>query len=233
MRCIAVCTGDKYPAIYVHVLWSMLRRHVPHDEFVLITDPDNVNYWKGQLPQKNARVLAGDPQLPGWWSKLALFKPGLLDDGELNLYLDLDVVIAADFTKRSAAWGFAETEADDGMLVALDDFSYSLIYPKTGLGHDMLNKLGGIGTCNSSVMLWRHTFYDVYQEWLPEVAERLHGDQNWITQRLLPDRLALFAPGLACSYKYDGAGAAPITVFHGNPKPLELTREPWVKENWR
>lgn len=37
-------------------------------------------------------------ELPGWWSKLEAFMPGVFEDGERILLLDLDLLIMKDLT---------------------------------------------------------------------------------------------------------------------------------------
>ena len=141
------------------------------------------------------------------------------------LYLDLDIVITRDL------YGMIELlETHRSKLWSLDDSSYSLINPKRGIGADTLQKLGGEGTVNSSVMMWHgDTCRKVWDEFKPEVMNVLHGDQNWITQALWPD-VNLIPREWATSYKYGGDGA--IRVFHGNPKPHEIQDE-WVAGHWR
>lgn len=213
---VCVKWGDKYSDEWVYKLRGMVARNLsmPH-EFVCMTDKavDGVD------------CIPCAPDLPSWWSKVGLFRPGILPGKKL--YIDLDVIITApidgmvQFTDR---------------LQAPDDFSYSLINPKQGLGPDMRRLLGGDGTVNSSVMLWADDdACDIWQQFQPEKMAEVHGDQNWITQCLWPDRLQLLPPGWVCSYKYhimQGIPPSPIVVFHGNPKPDELSDGDPLRQLW-
>lgn len=86
---------------------------------------------------------------------------------------------------------------------------------------------------NSSVMiLGNHP--EIWNDFTPEVAQRLHGDQDWITYKL-PFRN--YFPETWCQ-SYRGSATAgvhkdcKIVCFHGEPKPHEA-KAPWVKELWR
>jgi hypothetical protein len=173
------------------------------------------------------RELPSD--FPTWWSKVGLFKPGVFT-GDV-LYLDLDVVI----TDRLDGL-VSLLEQDRTKVWALDDFGYPLSKPRHGIGGDMKRLLGGIGTVNSSVMLWNgDTGRKVWDDFKPEKMDEVHGDQNWITQALWPHTLRLIPEGWAKSYKYNlsrgDPGIAPIMVFHGEPKPHQVY-ESWVAEHW-
>ena len=168
------------------------------------------------------------PDLPTWWSKVGLFRPGLLPGK--NIYLDLDIVITGPIN-------LLNTMFVPGCVVAPDDFSYSLINPKPGIGEAAQRFLGGPGTVNSSVMLWEDDAgLDVWANFTPEKMEEVHGDQNWITQALWPKKLSLLPAGMVCSYKYhviQGQPTLPIVVFHGAPKPSDLGRYHPLAKAWR
>lgn len=203
MKVICVRWGMKYGDDYVTRLKSMVARHLKRaHEFICFTNSSVAGVTCEPLPS----------DLPTWWSKVGLFR---LDLGE-TLYLDLDVVISRDFDLP---------ELDD-RLWTLDDFSYSLRTPKNVTDPALLRMLGGAGTVNSSVMWWRGaSCRKVWDEFRSEVMDELHGDQNWITRCLWPDRIAFLPSDLACSFKYHvlrGESPRPITVFHGNPKVTEL-----------
>jgi len=216
-RVICVKWGDKYDDDYVLKLQAMCARHLPAHEFVCVTEKpvDGV--------QCNPLVC----DLPGWWQKVGLFQPGMFPGN--NLYLDLDVVITASLSSF-----FAALLTDAAKLWTLDDFSYSLRRPKQ-VSDQIYRTLGGIGTINSSVMLWRgwhgSEVYRVWETFEPDVMEELHGDQNHITRALWPDSIRFLPDGFAQSYKYGQRQKAPIVIFHGDPKPADVNDE-WVRENW-
>lgn len=149
----------------------------------------------------------------GWFNKLYLLE---MFDGPV-LFLDLDVVITDDISKL--VWlGMSMPNR----IWARDDWSYPVSNPRNGRE----------ATINSSVMFWTGRKDMTGAEKLIPVT---HGDQGIITQLFWPDGIALFHPDLIKSYKYDylqGRGYGPITVFHGEPKPHQVS-EQWVVDAWR
>lgn len=218
LRILCVKWGDKYSDDYVLKLKAACERHIPHREFLCLTDAPVDGVLCNPLPT----------DLPGWWSKIGLFCPGMFPGD--NLYLDLDVVVTG-----SIAPLIAQFLISPERLWTLDDFSYSLQSPRMNIDAQTEKLLGGYGTVNSSVMLWRgkagSAVYKIYREFNPMRMTILHGDQNWITHCLWPEHIGLLPSGIAESYKYGGGKKAPIVVFHGVPKPADVDTA-WVKENW-
>jgi hypothetical protein len=208
VRVICLKWGDKYGKEYVSRLKSMVAQHLPcAHEFVCYTERPVEGVTCEPLPS----------ELPHWWCKVSLFRPGLAVGP--NLYLDLDVVIRGDLS------GFLRP--NDGKVWALDDFSYSLRTPKPHLDAAQKRLLGGIGTCNSSILFWHgDAGRKAWDDFKPEAMDRLHGDQNHLTQTLWPHTLELYPPGLACSYKYhvvrESRQFGSVVVFHGSPKVPDL-----------
>lgn len=220
MKVVCVKTGTKYGAEWVIRLRNMVAKHLPvAHEFVCLTD----------RPVEGLACTPINNDLPTWWAKVGLFEPGFLSGDKL--YLDLDVVITGSLEKLVRC-----LDGDRSRLWALDDFSYSLVNPKRGMSADAIKLLGGTGTINSSVMLWNGDVAKrVWTRFAPEVMNVLHGDQNWITQALWPDKINLIPPGLVCSYKYHvlrGVPAAPVVVFHGDPKAPALPTSDPLRVLW-
>ena len=165
--------------------------------------------------------VAPPTNLRGWWQKLSLFKPGVAD--ELNLYLDLDVVVIDSldelverysFKPMATAWNWAQS------------------------GH---------GGCQSSVMLWggqdAHKLYNEFDHsiahWPPiNRPPILWGDQEHIT--VCRDNgfpVTEIEKGLIVSYKYHcrqekkPPSNARVVVFHGKPDPHECP-EQWIRDAW-
>jgi hypothetical protein len=219
MRVLCVRRGNKYGDEWVTRLRGMVARHLPiAHEFICLTE----------TPIDGVICVPFVTDLPGYWAKIELFNPGRFDGD--SLYLDLDVVVTASLEKLVRC-----LDGDRTRLWALDDFSYGLVNPKQGLGPDAIRFLGGAGTVNSSVMLWHgDAAKRVWTQFSPEVMQRLHGDQNHITQALWPDKINLIPPGIACSYRYHvtQGKSAPITVFHGIPKMDELPPKDALRRAW-
>ena len=218
LRVVCVKWGNRYGPEWVYRLQAMVAQNlaISHD-FLCVTDD----------PIPGIDCIDCAPDLPGWWAKIGLFRPGLL--GGLNLYFDLDVII------RENIDGLLET-AKPGRLSARDDFSYSLVSPKAGIGDETRRLLGGVGTINSSVMLWHDDdARKVWDDFRPEKMEEVHGDQNWITQALWPEHLNLIPNAWICSYKYHvlrGEPVAPVVVFHGEPKVTQLSSDDPLRRIW-
>ncbi len=90
-----------------------------------------------------------------------------------------------------------------------------------------------VPTYNSSAMCWvagEHA--DIWEKYTPDVASRLHGDQDWITKVGGWDT---FPPGLCVSYRKSATLGVPaescLVVFHGEPKPHKVNTG-WVPQIW-
>lgn len=217
MRVVCVKHGEKYGREWVTRLRSMVARHLPVEhEFICYTE----------RPVDGVTCLPLPSELPGWWAKIGLRKPGVSNGP--TLYYDLDVVLTGDQS--------AFIPPDDGKVWALDDFSYGFRNPKAGLDASSRRFLGGASTCNSSIMGWHgDAGRKAWDTFTPAVMDDVHGDQNWLTKSLWPDHLALYPPRLACSFKYhvlrnDPHGVA--TIFHGDPKVHELAKSHPLRKQW-
>ncbi len=219
MKVVCIKWGNKYPAEYVTRLRDGVARNLPIPyDFICFTEN----------PVDGVECKALPTELPSWWSKLGLFKPGVLE-GDI-LYLDLDVVITDSLLPLVAL-----LYKSPG-LWARDDFSYSLLNPRQGLSKEQKNLLGGDGTINSSVMLWRWgVVHDVWNKFTPEVMNVCHGDQNFISQTLGKQRISFIPDEMIGSYKYGqlrGEPIRPIMVFHGSPKPSDLHKSHPLRVTW-
>ena len=141
-------------------------------------------------------VCVDDSPFPGWWAKTSLFEPGRFT-GRV-LYLDLDVTVV----------GPLDELADyQYPFCAIRDYQYPL-------------------QINSSVMAWQAGVADsVYTDFTPDVMGRLHGDQNWIHEKV---RATTFPKHWCPSYRahVQPTGKAPrdarVIVYHGRPKSWEV-----------
>lgn len=141
-------------------------------------------------------VCLNDSPWPGWWGKISLFEPGRFT-GRV-LYLDLDVTVV-------------------GPLREIVEFDA----PFAGI-KDWLRP-----TINSSVMVWDAGVADhVHTAFRESVMDRLHGDQDWITEQM-PD-IAYFPREWCVSYRKHVMPfgvvkhTARVVVFHGKPKSWEV-----------
>jgi hypothetical protein len=200
-------------AQYVNILYQGVRRNLLRAfDFVCFTDDPS-----GLDDGIQARPMpVGD--IPGWWNKLALFKPGVFPAGERVLFLDLDTLIVGSLDE------IAEYK---GQFAILRDFYFP---QQIGPG----------------VMLWEPSAYtaSIWQEWdnNGRPAEHEWGDLWWINsldqghfaQRT--DKLQDLFPGRFVSYKTHCRARLPadasVVCFHGEPRPHQI-RDGWVREAWR
>jgi hypothetical protein len=145
------------------------------------------------------------PGRVGWWNKVELFRPGIFN-GHV-LYCDLDVCIVGPLARFFEARGIP-----------------------------YLTDWGWTRHCYcSSVMVWEAGEHaKAWHEWTPEIANRLHGDQDWLTLLGGWDRLPA---RWCCSYRYHAVNGPPVDAsvvcFHGAPKPHQLPPEHWANDVWR
>jgi len=153
----------------------------------------------------------------GWWAKLALFAPDLIEPP--YLYFDLDTVICGNFDKLT------QIPVDFGMC----------------------RNFNNPEMVNSSVMLFNKVPTQVYEKFAKQPDAYIHhynrianetyvGDQAFIWDALhrKVDLLTDSFKGIY-SYKRHCTRRLPldtaIVCFHGHPKPLHVSDE-WVKEHW-
>jgi hypothetical protein len=210
--------GTRYSDLWVYRLQAMVMRNlsVPY-RFVCLTDRE--------VPDIECRALKS--KLTGWWAKLELFAQL---EGDV-LYFDLDVVITSLVDRIAEV-----AQQDRAKLWMRDDFSYSLKRPRKDIDPGTYRLLGGSGVCNSSVMAWNaESMRDVWEMFSPDVMKTLHGDQNYLSALLWPDRIGFLPDEMVGSYKYGrirNEPTAPVMVFHGNPKMDELPRSDPLRKLW-
>lgn len=207
LHVVCIRAGGLFPPAYVHILQDMVARNLEGGfpgRFVCFTDRPE------ELENIETRPLPAD--LPGWWSKLALFREGLFPDGDRVLFFDLDTVITGSIDALAKY---------DGEFAILRDF-----YRPNGL--------------QSSVMAWRAG--DHPEIWRTFEAagcpmDDPGGDQAWIERCCLPsrvNRLQVLFPDMFVSYKQCRGipQQASVVVFHGHPRPHEVV-DGWVPQVWK
>lgn len=211
VACVWVRANVPYSPDYVSRLKGMVERNLarPH-RFVCLTEQPGHRLPKGIDPVP----IPSPGRMFGWWSKLELFKAGRFS-GRV-LYLDLDTLIV-------------------GPLDPIVDFAspFALI-PNAGNFQCATRTL--VKRFNSSVMVWdAGVNTELHTNFMPAVAKRLHGDQDWIgEQRPDADKMPLeWFPRLSEIQ----AGPVPTdarVVLAKTPKPAEAAqRWPWVEHTWR
>ena len=228
---LCVRFGTRYGREYVERLRNMVARHcsLPY-EFVCLTDDPTPIEGVRLIVQPNAGYARG------WWHKVHMFDPSLPLEGRI-LYFDLDIVIVNNINK------LAENSSNDfhGIL----DFNRKF--------HKNYHSL------NSSALSWIYGNQNkVWTEFSknPSVAQRLHGDQDWIW-KMCRNEIKFWPNDWIQSYKWEVRSKdelmvnkyrqrcfktisnnvdinkdCSVLVFHGDPKPQDVG-DKIVLDNWR
>lgn len=231
--CACVIHSDGYDWQYVEKLYSMLERNLSSPiRFHVYTEHDRA------VPANMIKhCLTEWPGISGpkrsWWYKMQLFDPAHFQ-GQL-LYFDLDVVITG-----SIDW---VTQLSRRNFWAIHDFK-RLWKPSCY-------------TINSSVMYYDTNIYSyVWEKFqrhnLNDLVVQYKGDQDFITEAVDRSHLRYFDLDKVVSWRWQafdgglknrfrtynapGSGTmipknASILIFHGDPKPHNLT-DPVITKHW-
>lgn len=208
----------------------MVQRHltVPH-RFVCFTDDTKDLNTKIDL-----RLLPSDNKYQGWWWKPYVFKQGHFDNGDTNLFIDLDMVIISNIDKL--------INYHPGKFLGLEDVSRVFKRGTVKLG--------------SAVMRWPANEFDSIWTTIennPNIQRQFHGDQDLIWS-MYKHSLEFFPSDWIRSYKWEvrerselirnSSGWAfkyvrnpsvhhetAILAFHGTPNPHEVY-DPIIVDNW-
>ena len=206
-------SGGRFTTEWVEALQEGIERYHPGRKLLCLTD----------IPQPSREVIDTrfTTDLPGWWSKISLFEPGLFT-GDRVLYLDLDTVVVGDLGDL-LAW--------DGRVAVLSDFYHA-------------------ANMASGVMLWRGDelshIWDAFSR-DPEGIMRRHPrrmDHFLRTFLNRADRIQDLFPGQVVSYKADLKGRhrpyrrveipeeARLVCMHGRPTLTDLPDTAPVRKAW-
>ena len=222
MNFACVCYGDKYSIEYVQKLYNMVQRHTTLEHnFFIFTDNMELEI-DGHVNIRTFPMV----NLRGWWNKMQLFHPGVIEG--TTLYMDLDVVI----TDNIDCFFTYKPEAD---FVGMNDFN-----PMTK-------------QWNSSIMRftqskWHDKLWMTFFNDRPGLLRRFPGDQNLISEFIKNSPgCESFPDSWTQSYKwydrngnrysrqdmtFQHNGESLVTVFHGQPNPHESDQE-WIKNAWK
>lgn len=209
MNIICLKVGKKYSYQYVNNLYHMVLKNTKRNiNFYCFTDDErgiNKNIKCFNLPNFNNKKIYG------WFYKLSLFDPKINPIRGTVLYFDLDIVIINNID--------CFFEVDDSKLNIIEDWIY---------------KKNNIKKYNSSVMMWNTKNYNnLFNDFVNNVFNKTYfGDQDFITDYI---KEVNYWPEIWCiSYKWHNCEKissiddSKIIVFHGNPKPHEITN-PFIK----
>lgn len=151
--------------------------------------------------------LKDEGDLPGWWSKIELFRPGRFN-GRV-LFMDLDSVVVGPLDELAATKG----------IIHLKDW---------GFENDIY--------C-SSVMVWDAGEHDdAFTKFTADVRDRMHGDQDWLTELggwpALPPHLCR-SYRHHCAVRGRPPKRCVHVSMHGHPKQTDLPLGHWIHRFWR
>lgn len=225
--CCVLKTGGDFDWRYVRILRDSVAKWWPDDvpyKFVVLTDqPKEGSAFGEAIELKHS--------LPGWWSKVELFRPDVTAHLGDRLFFDLDTAITGPLDDV-AAWCVAGGgPALMNNFTVLEDF-----YRPGGYGSGMMFIPMGYGD-----KVWSQFLAEAGGEpWI----ERVRGDQDFLEvaipravfwQNLLPKQICSFKPvpivGAQLSKLPKGTN---VVCFHGHPRPHELAEDHWIRrEHWR
>jgi hypothetical protein len=214
VSCVLVTANVPYTVEYVDRLRAMCLRHLSGPaRFVCFTDRP------GEMPAGvDAVTVTPFAGLPGWWSKLHVFRSDVGLSGRV-LYLDLDTLVV------------------DSLDPIVDFPAPFATIPDGGSSFQPKNGLKVIKRFNSSVMTFEAGAFDrLYRDWTPVIAKRLFGDQDWLAERL-PDAAQLPIEWFPRLSAIGAAGVVPggaRVVLSKKPKNIVAAdRWPWFNAIWR
>lgn len=223
---LTVCT-EAYPVHYAEILIRRVQSLSRYEitPYCLTDRPDEVRSFATPLPQA----------LPvsGWWNKVLLFAPDLLEGW--NLYVDLDIVITQNFDDE-IQWTIEQLQQRPELDIAC-------------VG-DAIHWMGV--RFNSSWMIFQsnkmQAVYREFEQNHAELANRPGGDQVWVGPQL-KDVLYVDEtfPMLKRSLKFHIAQRQGNTFTFpaaidprikmidcsGKPKPHELPMLPYINTHWQ
>lgn len=218
LNVVCVKHGNLYSADYVNKLYNGVKRNttIPFQFTCITENPADL------LPEIKIQPFLY--KFDGWWNKIFLFAEENGLTGRI-FYLDLDTVIVNNIDT------FLQF---DGEFAILRDM-YHQKNPKLQMSF------------GSAIMSWEAGYRrDIWTAFLNNPQAQIkghgHGDQGYLMRMHENKNNVTFwqdyAPGKIASYKISVRGKpfpdeAAIIVFHGSPRPHEVTNEPFMQEHWK
>jgi hypothetical protein len=228
--------GTRFGPDYVNVLFRAVREHMryPHRFVCLTNEPEGLDPTIEAMPVPDFGLPQSEWTKRGCWPKTALFAPGVFEDDEIVLYLDLDVMIVGgldpfiDLVRERPA--FYTLREWNPLLWRLVPLSYR---PDRG--------------SQGSVYVWkagmqRHVFHDFHAN-VEYVRANFWSDRFYLPKVAIGETYLPYAWCVsfknACVQPYPINHLLPpkppppeakILVFHGLPRPIDLMGRPG--ERW-
>ena len=211
--CVWVHGHVPFTSDYVIRLASMVSRHMDRPyRFVCLCDKP---YQLGRSQGIEKIQIPKPKDIFGWWSKMSIFDASHGFTGRM-LYLDLDTLVVK------------------SLAPILDYPSKFALIPDAGNFRGR-GSLAVVKRFNSSVMVWdAGVNTQLWDDWTPAVAKRLHGDQDYIGEQMPgADTMPIsWFPRLSELNGQPPKADAKV-VLCKVPKNVEAAKlYPWVAEAW-
>ena len=240
---VCIKWGKKFGVEYVNKLYNAVQRNLSlKHRFICLTD-DAEGIVAGvetfDIPRADLKIC---------WNKLALFDRGIHNIEGQILFLDLDVVIVKPiddlflFQPESKFVSIKEWVSVDYALPDMTPFNASAMRFDVGAFPFIVEEFYK----ERDVTLIEEIFFDEAASKLGQ-SEKItyndlegfpprvfNGDQEWEYYMLYKNNVKVdyYPEGWLASYRYGFDSKARVIVFHGEPKPEQVSDE-IVMRNWR
>ena len=240
---VCIKWGEKFGVEYVNKLYNAVQRNLSlKHRFICLTD-DAEGIVAGvetfDIPRADLKIC---------WNKLALFDRGIHNIEGQILFLDLDVVIVKPiddlflFQPESKFVSIKEWVSVDYALPDMTPFNASAMRFDVGAFTFIVEEFYK----ERDVTLIEEIFFDEAASKLGQ-SEKItyndlegfpprvfNGDQEWEYYMLYKNNVKVdyYPEGWLASYRYGFDSKARVIVFHGEPKPEQVSDE-IVMRNWR
>ena len=240
---VCIKWGEKFGVEYVNKLYNAVQRNLSlKHRFICLTD-DAEGIVAGvetfDIPRADLKIC---------WNKLALFDRGIHNIEGQILFLDLDVVIVKPiddlflFQPESKFVSIKEWVSVDYALPDMTPFTASAMRFDVGAYPFIVEDFYK----ERDVTLIEEIFFDeaasklgqsekvTYNDLEGFPPRVFNGDQEWEYYMLYKNNVKVdyYPEGWLASYRYGFDSKARVIVFHGEPKPEQVSDE-IVMRNWR
>ena len=240
---VCIKWGKKFGVEYVNKLYNAVQRNLSlKHRFICLTD-DAEGIVAGvetfDIPRADLKIC---------WNKLALFDRGIHNIEGQILFLDLDVVIVKPiddlflFQPESKFVSIKEWVSVDYALPDMTPFNASAMRFDVGAFPFIVEEFYK----ERDVTLIEEIFFDeaasklgqsekvTYNDLEGFPPRVFNGDQEWEYYMLYKNNVKVdyYPEGWLASYRYGFDSKARVIVFHGEPKPEQVSDE-IVMRNWR
>lgn len=218
--CVLKSGGD-YTVEYVDNLRRGVFNNLTYDfQFRCLTD------MKLNIP--NEEIVEFKKDLPGWWSKLEVFRDDIYENDAQVLYLDLDTIITGniDYMFENMKPGFHMLEGFSTRLLHASGIMYfdtdlSFIYDHL---MTMYNKISTFSKSNGKFKKDQEFIYSTYKRFKGKSPFKIKRDNGNI--------LSFKKHVLNKKSLKESMNKASIVCFHGKPRPHEVLDD-FVLSCWK